>query len=270
MDTYKSFYALIHTIIILILALTSFPTTLCQQNQKFNTCSQTFNCGNITGLSYPFYGQDRPQYCGHPKFELLGCNQSAQPVQMMILSQKFYVVGINITSSIMNVSREDYYKGTGCPSTLANITIDFSIFQYTSADTNISLFSDCASKCRTYPCPLGGGKVNPICFMTEKMIIQNNISDITCPKYLFLPVHTSDNMAMDAEQGFLPTASQNGFELKWSADNVLCEKCFYSGGQCGHDTKLNKFVCLCPNDSTCPGPIKRKIHEKLNIKLLVC
>ncbi|KAK9700217.1 hypothetical protein RND81_08G224000 [Saponaria officinalis] len=189
---------------------------------------------------------------------------------MMILSQKFYVLGIDMTSSTMNVSREDYYKGTGCPSTLANITIDFSIFQYTSSDTNISLFYDCASKCRTYPCPTGGGKFNPICFMTEKMMTQNNISDAICPNNLFLPVHTSDNMAMDAEQGFLPTASENGFELKWSADNVLCEECLYSGGQCGHDSKLNKFVCFCPNGSKCPGPMRKKRHKKLNIKLLAC
>ncbi|KAK9700202.1 hypothetical protein RND81_08G223200 [Saponaria officinalis] len=189
---------------------------------------------------------------------------------MMILSQKFYVLGIDMTSSTMNVSREDYYKGTGCPSTLANITIDFSIFQYTSSDTNISLFYDCASKCRTYPCPTAGGKFNPICFMTEKMMTQNNISDAICPNNLFLPVHTSDNMAMDAEQGFLPTASENGFELKWSTDNVLCEECLYSGGQCGHDSKLNKFVCFCPNGSKCPGPMRKKRHKKLNIKLLAC
>lgn len=167
MNTFTVFYVFAYTVIF-ILALTSLPTSLCRQGGDFNTCKQTFNCGNLTGLSYPFYGLDRAQYCGHPKFELLGCNQTVEHVQMMILSQKFYVIGINITSSTMNVSREDYYKGSGSPSTLANITIDFSIFLYPSSDTNISLFYDCASKCRTYPCHTGEGKTNPVCFMTEK------------------------------------------------------------------------------------------------------
>ncbi|XP_074279063.1 LEAF RUST 10 DISEASE-RESISTANCE LOCUS RECEPTOR-LIKE PROTEIN KINASE-like 2.4 [Silene latifolia] len=259
------------TYIIFLVALTILPATQCQQSDEFSICSKTFNCGNITGLSYPFYGEDRPQYCGHPKFELLGCNQSIEPIHMMILSQKFYVVGINIMSSTMNVSREDYYKGSGCPSsTLTNITIDFSIFQYTPSDTNISLFYDCASKCRFYPCPVSGGKSNPVCFMTQKMMVQGNISGVICPNNLFLPVHVSDNIAMDEEQGYLPTASVDGFELKWSADNVLCEECLYTRGQCGHDTNSNKFVCFCPNGSNCPGPIIKRRHRKLHIVLLAC
>ncbi|KAH9615199.1 hypothetical protein KSS87_000824 [Heliosperma pusillum] len=259
------------TYIILLLTLTILPASQCQQSDEFHICSRKFSCGNITGLSYPFYGEDRPQYCGHPKFELLGCNQSTDPIHMMMLSQKFYVLGVNITSSTMNVSREDYYKGTGCPSsTLVNITIDFSVFQYTSSDTNISLFYDCASKCRSYPCPVGGGKTNPVCFMTEKMMVQGNISGAICPNNLFLPVHVSDNVDMDQEQGFLPSASVHGFELKWSADNMLCEECLYTRGQCGHDSEFNKFVCFCPSGSKCPGPIIKRRHGKMHIKLLAC
>lgn len=85
------------------------------------------------------------------------------------------------------------------------------------------------------------------------MMVQNNISNVICPHNLFLPVHVSDNMAMDNEEGYMPSVAWNGFELEWSADNDLCEEFLSSGGRCGHDTKLNKFVCFCPDDSKCPG-----------------
>ncbi|XP_074289829.1 LEAF RUST 10 DISEASE-RESISTANCE LOCUS RECEPTOR-LIKE PROTEIN KINASE-like 2.4 [Silene latifolia] len=264
-------------IIVIILTLTTIPATLCRRSDEFNACSKTFTCGNMKGLSYPFYGLNRPQYCGHPGFELLNCDQNTQQIQMMILSQKFYVLAINSTASTMTVARQDFFDGFGCPSALVNITIDFSLFQYTNSDSNITLiYGDCVSKCSRFSCPLSG----EICFLTDKLMLKFNMSKVVCPNKLFLPVHKTDLMAMDkANDGYyLPSSARNGFELKWNANDGLCRQCVGSGGQCGHDSKSNKFFCFCTDESKCPFPgsinKRRRIAgislTKLNVALIGC
>ncbi|XP_074308289.1 LEAF RUST 10 DISEASE-RESISTANCE LOCUS RECEPTOR-LIKE PROTEIN KINASE-like 2.4 [Silene latifolia] len=266
-------------IITIILTLTTIPATLCRRSDEFNACSKTFTCGNIKGLSYPFYGLSRPQYCGHPGFELLDCDQNNQTNKIMILSQKFYVSHINLTSSTMNVARQDFSDGFGCPLTLVNITIDFSLFQYTNSDSNITLlYDECASKCKNFSCPWGGGKSLPICFLTDKLMLKFNMSKVVCPNKLFLPVQNTDLIAMDKAGEYMPFSAKNGFELKWNANDGLCRECVRSGGQCGHDFKSNKFFCFCTDESKCPFPGSinkgRRIAgislTKLNVALIGC
>ncbi|XP_074308313.1 LEAF RUST 10 DISEASE-RESISTANCE LOCUS RECEPTOR-LIKE PROTEIN KINASE-like 2.4 [Silene latifolia] len=277
--TSSSYVSTITIIITIILTLTTIPATLCRRSDEFNACSKTFTCGNMTGLSYPFYGLNRPQYCGHPGFELLNCDQNTQKIQIMILSQKFYVFDINSTASTMRVARQDFFDGSGCPLVLANITIDFSIFQYTDLDANMTLIYDkCALKCPNFSCPWGGTKsvpYLPICFLTDKLMVKFNMSNVICPKKLMLPVHKTDVLAMDEAGRYLPTSAWNGFQLKWNANDGLCQECVGSGGQCGHDSKSNKFFCFCTDESKCPFPGSidkgRRISlSKLNVALIAC
>ncbi|KAK9683177.1 hypothetical protein RND81_10G121200 [Saponaria officinalis] len=265
-------------VIVIILTFANIPTSFARHSEEFNICSKTFSCGNITGLSYPFYSRDRPQYCGHPGFELLNCDQYTRKIQIMIMSQTYYVFNINQTSSTMNVARQDFLDGFGCPLKLVNITIDFSIFEYTSLDANISLVYDCASNCSSFSCPTDGGLL-PICFMTPKMMLKLNMSQGMCGNRLFLPVHLTDFTAMDEAGKYLPSGAWNGFELKWRANDDLCRECVRSGGQCGHDSKSNKFFCFCSDESKCPFPGSsmnkgRRIAgislTKLTIVLLAC
>lgn len=269
-------------ILVLVLVLTNFPASLCRESKEFKLCSRTFNCGNLTGITYPFYGQDRPDYCGHPGFELLECAQSQLP-KLMIKSQKFLVIHINSSSSTITVAREDYYSRSGCPtsSNLANIEIDFSRFQYTPVNENITLlYSNCSSVCSngplkamTFPCPVTSTQNFEVCYLTKKMISDHNISE-TCPNRLFLPVHRSDDMAIDSSGQVMQVsfAAWHGFELKWSADNVVCEECLAKGGQCGHDWLSNKFFCFCTDESKCPFsgsvPEKRQIWTKSKVAML--
>ncbi|XP_074308316.1 LEAF RUST 10 DISEASE-RESISTANCE LOCUS RECEPTOR-LIKE PROTEIN KINASE-like 2.4 [Silene latifolia] len=277
--TFSFHISTITIIITIILTLTTIPATLCRRSHEFNACSKTFTCGNMTGLSYPFYGLNRPQYCGHPGFELLDCDQNTQRNKIMILSQKFYVSHINLTSSTMNIARQDFSDGFGCPLALVNITIDFSLFEYTNSDSNITLiYDECASKCPSFPCPWGEAKSLPICFLTDKLMIKFNMSKVVCPNKLFLPVHNTDVLATDEAGVYRPLSAWNGFELKWNANDGLCRECVGSGGQCGHDSESNKFFCFCTDESKCPfpGSIKkgRRIAgislTKLNIILIAC
>uniref|UniRef100_A0A803M4A6 Wall-associated receptor kinase C-terminal domain-containing protein n=1 Tax=Chenopodium quinoa TaxID=63459 RepID=A0A803M4A6_CHEQI len=182
---------------------------------------------------------------------------------MTILSQTFMVLAINSTSSTINVAREDFRTRSGCPASLVNITIDFSIFQYTPLDTNLTLFyGNCSTLCnlttfKVFPsCPMSPSETLPICLLTRKAMLKSNISVASCPNHLFLPTHLSDNLIMDKVGDYIPQAAWNGTELKWSANNGLCEACLRSGGQCGHEPHSHKFFCFCTDECKCPFPAR--------------
>ncbi|KAL2924645.1 LEAF RUST 10 DISEASE-RESISTANCE LOCUS RECEPTOR-LIKE PROTEIN KINASE-like 2.4 [Bienertia sinuspersici] len=234
--------------IIFILALsTTFPTSLCRLSKEYKICSQPFKCGNITDLSYPFYGLDRPSYCGHPAFALSGCDQTSTPITMTMKSQTFQVLNINSRNSTITVARNDFKQKSGCPDeSLKNITIDFSIFQYTSQDANLTLFyGNCSSLCNSttfkeFSCPMNPTNI-PVCWLTKNAMLKNNISQFSCPNHLFLPILASNNSALDDAGAYNPTVAWNGFELKWSVNRDSCGACLRSGGQCGHDPRSSPY-----------------------------
>ncbi|KAL5743350.1 hypothetical protein ACOSQ2_026466 [Xanthoceras sorbifolium] len=50
-------------LIIIFFALISTRTSLCADDLQFTNCSQPSDCGNIRGISYPFWGLNRAYYC---------------------------------------------------------------------------------------------------------------------------------------------------------------------------------------------------------------
>lgn len=169
------------------------------------------------------------------------------------------IMNINYTTSTITVARQDFKAKSGCPDTLNNITIDFSIFQYTPLDANLTLFyGNCSSLCnlttfKEFSCPMNPRNI-PVCWLTNNAMLKSNISVASCSNHLFLPIHMSDNNFMDTIGGYMPNAAWNGFELRWNANNGSCEACLRSGGQCGHEPRSNKFFCFCSDESNCPFP----------------
>ncbi|KAJ6359130.1 hypothetical protein OIU76_000776 [Salix suchowensis] len=52
---------------VLILLSTSYGDG---DNKEYRACKKHFSCGVFSNLSYPFWGGDRPEFCGHKGFEL--------------------------------------------------------------------------------------------------------------------------------------------------------------------------------------------------------
>ncbi|KNA21389.1 hypothetical protein SOVF_043650 [Spinacia oleracea] len=197
---------------------------------------------------------------------------------MSMKSQAFDIMNINYTTSTITVARQDFKAKSGCPDTLNNITIDFSIFQYTPLDANLTLFyGNCSSLCnlttfKEFSCPMNPRNI-PVCWLTNNAMLKSNISVASCSNHLFLPIHMSDNNFMDTIGGYMPNAAWNGFELRWNANNGSCEACLRSGGQCGHEPRSNKFFCFCSDESNCPFPGStpyKVLLTKPKIALLAC
>ncbi|GMH19021.1 hypothetical protein Nepgr_020862 [Nepenthes gracilis] len=236
------------TLTILVSTQLPWPSHAHDTANYYETCKETIYCGSIGTVEYPFYTENRPKYCGHPGFNL-SC--TGIPT-ITIMSQEYYVISINDTTNTLVVARTDYW-GHVCPASLVNITIDFTLFSYTSADENITLYYGCTSSLSGLQKSCGTSTDGEY-FLTRSMEDSDSYQQqlASCSGKLFVPVHQSDVAAIDDSEGSAGTvtsALKNGFELEWLPENNKCGECEDGGGQCGFDWDLGDFTCYCSTEN---------------------
>lgn len=69
----------------------------------------------------------------------------------------------------------------------------------------------------------------------------------SCNSSILVPVN-GPSIASTRDLGSLYAALREGFELKWIAEEELCNDCRRSGGACGYYTTTNRFTCYCPDE----------------------
>nr|XP_034889458.1 LEAF RUST 10 DISEASE-RESISTANCE LOCUS RECEPTOR-LIKE PROTEIN KINASE-like 2.7 isoform X2 [Populus alba] len=211
-------------------------------DERYMNCMNSFDCGNIKGVGYPFSGSDRPDYCGYPGFEL-GC--SNQDPEITIMRSTYKLLGVNIQSRTLNVSRSDYTSDHaevtmfyGCPSP-SPPALSISQFTCNINDTvmmgyfitaNLSLLSGTAPS------------------LTSYLTTCNNSVKVPALQSAIVPILDSPTVAQLLE------AINQGFELVWSTNDSLCDACESSGGLCGYNRTTTAFTCYCadqPRDFEC-------------------
>ncbi|GMH04318.1 hypothetical protein Nepgr_006157 [Nepenthes gracilis] len=240
---------------IIVLTLTQLQKSLCTESTsaKYETCSKAFQCGYLDDVNYPFYSQQRPDYCGRPGF-LLSCD--GVPA-ITISSQIYNVLEIDAVWPTLKVAREDY-SSNHCPASLVNITIDFGLFSYKSADQNITLYYDCDSSLSTNlesTCTINSSTGY---YLTES--IESELRDKLsgCSGKLFVPVLQSAVTSIGMNQYSLKAVDEalaGGFMLDWAADNGSCDWCRGRGGACGYDWDVNEFACYYAGSKSKKGII---------------
>jgi len=234
------------------------------EDEKYQECKDSFKCGNLNNLGYPFYDEENhPEYCGYPGFKL-DCSNDMPEMSMsyndnddtsgmsMSTTQKFYLLHYNNASHTISVAREDYWESY-CPKYQMNTSINFTLFTYTSNDKNVTIYYQCSYGAMVSPfqfhCPADG--------MYGYFAL--NAPDMTwaggCQRSIFVPVYQTAAATLTGNTS-LHAALQSGFELEWSAENDQCDECSRSGGACGYDPNLKRFTCYCtdgPHDSNCNG-----------------
>ncbi|GKV09717.1 hypothetical protein SLEP1_g21174 [Rubroshorea leprosula] len=110
-------------------------------DERYEKCNRTFACGKIKNIGYPFWGSDRPDYCGFPGFQL-NCRDSF--AEITIMSVRYHVLGIKNEFRLLNVARPDY-RGDLCSIFLFNTTLDpDGLFKFTPDTQEINLYYHCA------------------------------------------------------------------------------------------------------------------------------
>ncbi|KAL0378055.1 UNVERIFIED_CONTAM: hypothetical protein Sradi_3111000 [Sesamum radiatum] len=205
----------------------------------YQTCSQPFQCGSLREISYPFWGGNRPISCGYPDF-LINC-QSNVPF-LNISSTSYRVLDIDNPTRTLRVSREDLWE-TICPTLLFNTTLNFSLFDFSSAanDQNITLYYGCDTRglfrgtptiSNQFNCSVNQSNSWGVYVAAEASGLQNSV---LCSSNIYVPVNRTAARGLANATGspdVLRDALRSGFTIQWSENNDNCNGCARSGG-CG-------------------------------------
>ncbi|KAL1536934.1 non-specific serine/threonine protein kinase [Salvia divinorum] len=237
---------------LILLAVFGIPSCVVSQPSQFETCRQPFRCGG--DISYPFYGGDRPVWCGAVGYEM-SCRDDVPLINTSSLTYR--VLDIDDRARTLRVARDDLWSGL-CAQTpqLRNTTIETTLFNFyqPSNDQNISLIYGCtAPPLPTLPPNQFECSSSAAFFFIRAVALT---SSITCagPE---VTVRVTESAATGLESnpsiGLLQTSLQGGFSIQWSVDNQNCQRCSGSGGACGSNVTSGSFVCYCANNASFPS-----------------
>lgn len=237
-------------IVTLISICIQYFSVSAQEDELYLACNTTFNCSNMEGVGYPFWGPTRRDYCGHPKFEL---NCSGEAPVITINSTGYRVLGIDSSEHFLTVARTDYWNDS-CPQEHKNATLDSTFFDYTSETQDLTLYYRCSSAVivgvsSQFSCPNDGTTVTNL-FATDntKKLLYTFIQ--TCQESVVVRISDSEagviEEAVNAlSQPNLTAALVSGFQMEWEANNSRCDECVKSDGVCGYNHTTGEFTCYC-------------------------
>ncbi|KAG6777456.1 hypothetical protein POTOM_017279 [Populus tomentosa] len=256
--------------LLLFLHLTaSFPSS---DMSNLSNCNQTFSCGALTDITYPFTGGQRPPLCGPPEFRLT-CNIVDSVTTLMFKSLPYRVTRVNQTSQTLRLSRSDFYDDLPCTHLSSSTTFDNDIFSLGSNNENLTLFYGCKNlgdaveekskfsfveENTKFSCPMPG-------YLEEGFFkVGDHPSVDRCRTSFQVPFLQSWKEQLEAEgSSLLGKVLKEGFDVRYSDPySADCQKCSkHSGRQCGFDAKP---ICIC-NDHLCPGTGSSRFGKGLMI-----
>ncbi|KAI4320324.1 hypothetical protein MLD38_033820 [Melastoma candidum] len=251
-------------------------------------CGSMFRCGNLQGITYPFWGANRPAHCGLPEFQLT-CDGSNTTPQITFTNQVYRVLAINNITRVMTVARRAYWFNF-CPRNLHNSSKALDPFSYTP-DTlmnNLTLYYGCptsqipipALASNQFTCTINATTLLGY-FLTRDVrdiASSTNLSTTASVNYfeacntsVVIPVNASTipDIENSPSLSTLTEALRQGFGLQWPADDGSCQRCISSGGHCGRVNDSRTFSCYCPDQphsSICPGQNDEKKFSTLDDK----
>ncbi|KAK4367970.1 hypothetical protein RND71_011762 [Anisodus tanguticus] len=208
----------------------------------YQTCGNTYSCGDITGLSYPFRSVNDPPFCGYPGFEL-NCNQDSSTT-MVIKNMKYRIVDVFPTTQTIRIVREDIMEST-CPVDLVKTTLDYSLFDYAAGYTNLTFL---------YNCPVSSysAETDVIACRNSKyhnvFVLPGAVGPGKCNASVTVPVlQVSAATVGSLNSSGLGQLIQEGFDIRWKIDSKACSKCTEKKGRCVYDEYMKQTTCFCPD-----------------------
>lgn len=251
-----TFSLILLPLLITFLTLVHIPKSLCQFDQQYVNCSQPFTCGNLN-FSYPFWGWNRPSYCGHPEFKLTCENNEAI---LVFESLRYRVLYMDFSYYQLRVARDDL-RDNLCPRIIRNTTIaNFSslfspVVGYRdvtlSYGCNISASAGSSRPQNQFDCEGNSSTASTSFFSINGLGL--NPAQVVCSSSISVPV-TMFQIGDLENSTYLQEALQEGFLVQAKANNSKCDECSGSGGRCGYNSSSNSFICFCsdrPYDFAC-------------------
>ncbi|KAK6152864.1 hypothetical protein DH2020_012503 [Rehmannia glutinosa] len=247
------------SLLIAILTAALLTAAYSQPATTYPDCDRTFSCGDISNVTFPFTGGDRPSYCGLPEFALT-CRDDAI-AELTHDSLAYRVLQVDQTRRTLILSRSDLYDNS-CTSDFSNTTLNNStIFSYGGAQNEaLTLFYGCNTSGMSirpynlFSCNSSGLDFTDAYYLLGPVPSDPILRIIYCSTNIGVPVLAAAGNRLSALQISLEEALNEGFLVNYSVPNEeLCSQCNMLGGQCGFDSVLGQPICIC-GDRPCPLP----------------
>ncbi|KAG6752913.1 hypothetical protein POTOM_042954 [Populus tomentosa] len=268
-------HPIITIFLVLILASASYGK---DDNKDYTDCKKHFNCGVLSNLSYPFWGGDRPEVCGHKGFELK-CEEDHFPI-VPSGTLEFRLFRLDQSSRLMTlqlVNSQDYI----CPSrTLPNSSTerDIHVFGYDLNLKNLNLLYNCkdpssrsaleqnrisSSYCSEYSGSsfYGGDDI---------LESSSGLNRTQCSIWFKIPIPVESFRRLTGDRPDLKQVLGEEFSVSYKYDQgpSICDGCMASKGICGTNlTDPNRnFLCLCrdhPYSLVCKGQLRN--NDVMNV-----
>lgn len=225
--------------------LCSFNFRVCWSMDWFSTCSTSrFSCGNIIDVDYPFWGNGRPDRCGHPQLKL-SCEDNLTTI-LEIMSVEYHVLELNQSTQTLKIARTDFLNGI-CSPEFGNTAFDSALFECAPDSENLTIFYDCSKKsgyCSdrcNFTCTSGSA-------YRDGYVLSEPETEIgICNNSVTVAVRFGSYYKAIGNWSMLERAIREGFEVKYKVDLASCIPCKKFGGVCGYDWNSTQMVCYCPN-----------------------
>lgn len=236
--------------------------------EQFSTCLETkFQCGqDFVEMSYPFWGENRPSYCGLEGFELT-CDHEKNYWTMSIDSFTFRVLGINQSDHEIWITSTGLEDDTSlCPPVLNSTFPNRTRFGSSPKSEVIYVYYDCPDglrinltgsliwgdfKCMKKGVPSNGYYVAESFSEAQLQVFEKCKIQLVAPVLRKAFEESRNNGTMS-----LVKLLKQGFTLDYIIDEVACSACVNSSGLCGSiDADSKRFQCLCRDGAypvSCP------------------
>ncbi|TKY44732.1 Receptor protein kinase [Spatholobus suberectus] len=258
------------TMMCLLLLTTTLPQFHCEPSAfDYSVCKeQSYKCGNLWDISYPFWGQNRSPQCGGGDTFQLTCHDD-NTTSIQIGSQNFRVKVIDMNAQTMRVVRADLALRVCFPQ-FEDTDVNPILFRYPTSDYyNMTIFYDCPSIPQFPPgynftC---GHALSYFIGDFEGMLNEFPLLQ-SCKRRLHV---RADALEYDAAGGdrALTQILHKGFEINYNVSQD-CIRCLGSEGDCwsnGINIDEHVLSCYyCPDGSHalhCSHKSVRKLPRKI-------
>ncbi|TKY44730.1 Receptor protein kinase [Spatholobus suberectus] len=208
------------------LFLATLPPLHCQPSaNNYSVCEeQSYKCGNLSVVSYPFWGQNRSRQCGSGDLFELSCHHD-NTTSIQIGSQNFTVKEINITAQTMRMVRTDLALNV-CSPQFEDTYVNSTLFRYAPSVYNITIFYNCSSsssidtRCGNFTC---GDENALFCDgVQDELSSRFPLVFGNCQRHVQVPV----DVPYDKSGGldFLKQAFGSGFQVNYALLNTTGHK----------------------------------------------
>ncbi|KAI3519308.1 hypothetical protein L1887_08337 [Cichorium endivia] len=212
-------------------------------HESYQNCAESFTCGTISGIRYPFLRHQDPNYCGYPGFEL-DCNGKNAP-SIDINNMTYHVLSIDQTSQVLKIVREDVMESI-CPHDFVNTTINHKLFDYSPTYMNITFLYGCPDSFNLHGVPIDSLSCDDN-GIDKVVVLPGEQGPGICNDSVIVPVPV---MAIEStglvNSTGLDQILRGGFEVNWKLDAAACSQCSQSNGRCFYNYDTNRTSCACP------------------------